>query len=201
MDDGGTPYDRLVTTHPAVDITYEHQHVSGRAVAIVRAFVVIPLLLWAVVWSIWALWSIIIAFVIVFKGRNPNWFWEPVSRWYRYFLHVAGYASLLVEEHPGRKSQTDYPLDVQVTHAAVQSRWLAGGRILLNAPLGTVIALLLLVDVALGILQFTALALMGRRSERIMRWQLGVLTFEYRLIAFGIGLSDAMPFSGARHLP
>jgi hypothetical protein len=34
-----------------------------------------------------------------------------------------------------------------------------------------------------------------------MRWQLGVLTFEYRLIAFGIGLSDAMPFSGARHLP
>ena len=64
-----------------------------------------------------------------------------------------------------------------------------------------VIALLLLVDVALGILQFTALALMGRRSERIMRWQLGVLTFEYRLIAFGIGLSDAMPFSGARHLP
>jgi hypothetical protein len=64
-----------------------------------------------------------------------------------------------------------------------------------------VIALLLLVDVALGILQFTAVALMGRQSERIMGWQLAVLTFEYRLIAFGIGLSDAMPFSGARRLP
>ena len=72
-----------MTKIPAVDITYERQPVSGRAVAIVRAFVIIPLLLWAVVWSIWALWSIIIAFVIVIKGRNPNWFWEPVSRWYR----------------------------------------------------------------------------------------------------------------------
>ena len=42
---------------------------------------------------------------------------------------------------------------------------------------------------------------MGRRSERILRWQLATLTFEYRLIAFGIGLSDAMPYAGARRLP
>ena len=190
-----------MTDLPAVDITYERQHVSGRAVAIVRAFVIIPLLLWAVVWSIWALWSIIIAFVIVIKGRNPDWFWEPVSRWHRYFLRVAGYASLLVEEHPGWKSHGAYPLDVHVTHAPTQSRWLAGARIILNGPLAVVIAVLLLVDVALGILQFTAVALMGHRSERIMRWQLAALTFEYRLIAFAIGLSDAMPYPGARRLP
>ena len=187
--------------HPAVDITFEEQRVTGRAVAIIPAFLVIPLLLWSVIWSIWALWSIVIACAILIKGRNPDWFWHPVCRWYRYFLRVAGYAGLVVDQHPGWKSQGTYPLDVTVTHAATQSRWLAAGRILLNAPLGALITLLLLVDVGLGVLQFTALAIMGRRSERILRWQLATLTFEYRLIAFGIGLSDAMPYAGARRLP
>lgn len=185
----------------AVDITFEEQRVTGRAVAIIRAFLVIPLLLWSVLWSVWALWSIIIAGAIVIKGRNPDWFWYPVERWYRYFLHVAGYAGLMVEQHPGWKSQVAYPLDVTVVHAPTQSRWLGGARILLNAPLGTLIILLLLVDVALGVLQFTALAIMGRRSEHVLNWQIAVLTFAYRLVGFCIGLSDAMPYAGARRLP
>ena len=186
---------------PAVDITFREERVSGRAVAILRAFLIIPLLLWSLIWSLWALWSIVIAFTILIMGRNPDWFWHPVDRWYRYFLRVAGYASLMVEQHPGWKLEGDYPLEVTVTHAPTQSRWLGAARIVLNGPIGGIIAALLLVDVALGILQFTALAIIGRSSATVLGWQVGMLTFEYRLIAFAIGLTDARPYSGARRLP
>jgi hypothetical protein len=42
---------------------------------------------------------------------------------------------------------------------------------------------------------------MGRRSEHVLNWQIAVLTFAYRLVGFCIGLSDAMPYAGARRLP
>lgn len=189
------------TRDPGVIITYRPEPVRGRAVVLLRPFLIIPLLLWTVVWSIWALWTLVICTAIIIKGRNPDWFWDPVARWARYLLRVTAYVSLLTHSHPGWRLDGEYALDAQLTHAPRQSRWLAVLRIVLNAPLGTVLALIVVADILLSVVQFIVIVFSGRRSTWLLRWQLGCLTLEFRGVAFALALTDHPPRAGARMLP
>ena len=109
--------------------------------------------------------------------------------------------SLLTHSHPCWSLDGEYAHDAQLTHAPGQSRWLAVLRVVLNAPLGTLLALVVVADILLSVVQLIAIVFSGRRSTWLLRWQLDCLTLEFRGLAFALALTDNPPHLGARMLP
>lgn len=139
--------------------------------------------------------------VIIIKGRNPDWFPDPVTRWARYLLRVTAYVSLLTRSHPDRGLDGEYARDAQLANAPGQSRWLVVPRIVLNGPLGTLLALTVVADILLGVVQFIVIVFSGRRSTWLLPWQLGCLTPGFRGVAFALALTDHPPRAGADMVP
>jgi hypothetical protein len=59
--------------------------------------VAVPLVLWLIAWSFWALWGIFVPFFVIVLGRNPRAIWTGIAAFLQYVLRVTAYLSLTIE--------------------------------------------------------------------------------------------------------
>jgi hypothetical protein len=111
-----------------------------------RLILVIPHLLWLMLWGIAAYLAVLVAWVVgIFMGRIPNGLHDFMAAFLRYENHVFAYVSLAADPYPAFTSDATYPVDLQIAPAASQNRLTILFRVLLAIPALIVVYVLRLV--------------------------------------------------------
>jgi hypothetical protein len=156
--------------------------------------VAVPLVLWLIAWSFWALWGIIVLFLVIVLGRNPRGIWTGIAAFLQYVLRVAAYLSLTVEPFPGYRNlgHDDYPVSLALEYPERLSRWLALARIVLSPVLALVGLAIILTTALAAIAQFFTVAVTSKTGRRLRRFQERLLDFHGH--TFLLTLTDELPF-------
>jgi hypothetical protein len=157
--------------------------------------VAVPLVLWLIAWSLWALWGIFVPLLVIVLGRNPRAIWTGVADFLQYVLRVTGYLSLTVEPFPGFRNlgHDDYPVSLALQYPERLSRWLALARIVLNPLLALVGLAIILATAVAAIGQFVTVGLTSRTGRRLRRFQVRLLDLHGHTFAFLLTLTDDLP--------
>jgi hypothetical protein len=158
--------------------------------------VAVPLVLWLIAWSFWALWGIIVPFLVIVLGRNPRGIWTGIAAFLQYVLRVTAYLSLTVEPFPGYRNlgHDDYPVSLALEYPERLSRWLALARIVLSPVLALVGLAIILTTALAAIAQFFTVAVTSKTGRRLRRFQERLLDFHGHTFAFLLTLTDELPF-------
>jgi hypothetical protein len=135
--------------------------------------VAVPLVLWLIAWSFWALWGIFVPFLVIVLGRNPRGIWAGIAAFLQYVLRVTAYLSLTVEPFLGYRNlgHDDYPVSLALEHPDRLSRWLALARIVLSPLLALVGFAIVLTTALATIAQFFTVVVTSRTGRRFRRFQ------------------------------
>jgi Domain of unknown function (DUF4389) len=154
--------------------------------------VAVPLVLWLIAWSFWALWGIFVPLLVVLLGRNPRGIWTGIAAFLQYVLRVTAYLSLTVEPFPGYRNlgHDDYPVSLVLEYPERQSRWLALARIVLSPLLVLIGFAIVLATAVTAIAQFFTVVLTGKTGRRLRRFQERLLDFNGHTFAFLLALTD-----------
>jgi hypothetical protein len=165
--------------------------------------VAVPLVLWLIAWSFWALWGIFVPLLVVVLGRDPRGIWTGIAAFLQYVLRVTAYLSLTVEPFPGYRNHghDDYPVSLALDYPERQSRWLALARIALSPVLVLVWFAIILTTAVASIAQFITVVLAGKTGRRLRRFQERLLGFHGHTFAFLLTLTDELPFGLRRRRP
>ena len=158
--------------------------------------VAVPLVLWLIAWSFWALWGIFVPFLVIVLGRNPRGIWTGIASFLQYVLRVTAYLSLTVEPFPGYRNlgHDDYPVSLALEYPERLSRWLALARIVLSPLLALVGFAIILTTALAAIAQFFTVVLTSKTGRRLRRFQERLLDFHGHTFAFLLTLTDELPF-------
>ena len=122
--------------HPVRLEGYADDLAFSRVTVAFRIILVLPHVVWLVVWGIATVLAVIANwFIMLVSGRPADNVHAFVSRYIRYQLHVYSYLYLVANPYPpfdGRPGR--YPIDVQLPDPAPQNRWKTGFRIILAIP-------------------------------------------------------------------
>jgi hypothetical protein len=141
----------------------------SRLTVFFRLILVIPHLVWLVLWGFAVSLVALMLWVAVTVGAHvPPAFHEFVAGWIRYATHLSAYLSLAASPYPSFGGTSGYPIDLEIEPPSRQSRWSAAFRLVLALPalalataLGAVLAWGPLAGVYLFILVFLPLFLGG----------------------------------------
>lgn len=135
---GGEPLEK----HP-IHLVITDDLERNRLTVFFRLLLVIPHLLWLVLWGI-AVWFAVVAawFVGLFAGRVPAGLHDFIAGYLRYLTHVYAYASIAADPFPSFSGDGGYPLDVAIASPVSQSRLSIFFRVLLYIPAAIVLSLL-----------------------------------------------------------
>jgi uncharacterized protein DUF4389 len=107
----------------------------NRVTVFFRIFLLIPLFIWALAWSIVVLFAAIGGwFAALFTGKLPQGLHDFLTAYTRYVTHVAAYGAILSDPFPGFLGEPGYPVDLEVDPPVVQNRWTVAFRIILAIP-------------------------------------------------------------------
>jgi Domain of unknown function (DUF4389) len=169
----------------------------SRLTVFFRLLLVLPHLVWLVLWSIAVFFASIVAwFAALALGRLPLAFHRFFAAYIRYVAHVIAFVSLVANPFPGFTGEPGYPLDIELDPPERQSRWTIGFRLLLAFPAFMVSAAL---TGALSLVAifgwFVSLAL-GRMPIGLRN--LGAYTIRYgaQLDAYSLLVTGRYPDSG-----
>lgn len=128
----------LVTEVPAphpIHLVVTDDLQRSRLTVFFRVFLVIPHLIWLMLWGI-AVWFAVLAawFVGVFTGRVPDGLHDFIASYLRYLTHVYAYFSIAADPFPAFNGAPGYPIDVEIAPATKQSRLTIFFRLLLVIP-------------------------------------------------------------------
>jgi Domain of unknown function (DUF4389) len=136
--------------HPVRVVGDPYDLRRSRLTVFFRILLVLPHLVWLLLWSIAAFFASIAQwFATLFSGTPAAGLHGFLARFVRYRLHVYAYLLLVADPYPAFNGTTSYPLDLEVAGPGRQNRWKTGFRIFLAVPA-------LLVSSALGGALFAA---------------------------------------------
>jgi hypothetical protein len=181
---------------PRVVVADDGQVATGRRELVKRPIVAIPLVIWLVAWSFWALWGIFVPLMVLVVGRNPRAVWKEIAGFLQYVLRVTAYLSLTVGPFPGyrNKNHDDYPVSLELEYPEHLSRWLALFRIVLNSVLAIVGFALILVMATATLIQLVTVLFYGRPSTRVNAFQMRQLSVHAHTFGFLLSLTDELPW-------
>jgi hypothetical protein len=156
----------------------------------------VPLVLWLIVWSFWALWGIFVPLIVIVLGRNPRPIWTGIAAFLQYVLRVTAYLSLTVEPFPGYRNlgHDDYPVSLALEYPERLSRWLALARIVLSPLLALIAVAIILTTALAAVAQFFTVVLTSKTGRRLRRFQERLLDFNGHTFACLLMLTDELPF-------
>jgi uncharacterized protein DUF4389 len=174
---------------------------AGRRELVKRPVVAVPLVLWLLAWSFWALWGIFVPLMVLVFGRNPRGVWKEIAGFLQYVLRVTAYLSLTVEPFPGyrNKNHGDYPVSLELDYPERLSRWLAVARIVLNPLLAVVGFALILIMATATLIQLVTVVFYGRPDPRVRAFQVRQLSVHAHTFGFLLSLTDELPWRTRRH--
>ena len=166
-----------------------------------RPVVAVPLVLWLLAWSFWALWGIFVPLIVLAVGRNPRGVWKEIAGFLQYVLRVTAYLSLTVAPFPGyrNKNHDDYPVSLELDYPERLSRWLALARIVLSPLLVVVGFALIFIMATATLIQLVTVALYGRPDPRVRAFQVRQLSVHAHTFGFLLSLTDELPWRTPRH--
>ncbi len=121
--------------HP-IRVVVDDDLVRSRLTVLFRLLLLIPHLIWLLLWSIGALIAVILNwFATLALGRSPDPLHGFLAAYVRYATHVYAYLCLAANPFPGFTGEAgSYPVDVEIDPPAPQSRWKTLFRIVLVIP-------------------------------------------------------------------
>lgn len=175
----------------------------NRLTVFFRLLLVIPHLIWLVLWGIVAAFAAIGNwFATLFTGTSPAGLHGFLASYLRYQLHVGAYLYLVGNPFPGFAGERgSYPIELRIADRLPQNRWTVGFRLVLGLPallLATAFGSFLFTLAILGWFAslFTGTMPLGLRNA-------GALGLRYTAQAYGYFflLTDAYPYSGPNIAP
>jgi hypothetical protein len=175
----------------------------NRLTVFFRLLLVIPHLIWLVLWGIVALFAAIGNwFATLFTRTSPAGLHRFLAAYLRYQLHVGAYLYLIGNPFPGFAGERgSYPIELRIADRAPQNRWIVGFRLVLALPAAILTAAFgsfLFTVAILGWFAslFTGTMPLGLRNA-------GVLALRYTAQFYGYFflVTDAYPYSGPNVAP
>jgi Domain of unknown function (DUF4389) len=175
----------------------------SRLTVFFRVLLVLPHLVWLVVWSLAALIAVIVNwFVTLLRGRPALPLHRSIAAFLRYGTHVYAYLYLVGNPFPGFTGKPgSYPIELSIDGPQRQNRWITGFRLVLAFPalliagaLGGVLALVAIFGWFVGLAR-------GRMPEGLRN--LGAYCLRYALQSWGYVMlvHDRSPYAGPEHSP
>lgn len=121
--------------HP-VQLVVQDDLERRRLTVFFRWLLVIPHVVWVVVWGVGAVLAAVVTWVATLvTGRPPDLLHGFLSRYVRYLAHVTAYLWLVADPYPGFAGREGtYPVDVRLPAPGPQPRWKTLFRIVLAIP-------------------------------------------------------------------
>jgi hypothetical protein len=191
------PTPAAAPSHPIRLTTGEDDMTRNRLMVFFRILLVIPHLVWLILWSIAVdLVAIVAWFAALFTARVPAGIHNFIARWVRYYTHVSAFLWLAGGPFPGfAGAEGSYPIDLQIDPPATQNRWKTGFRIILAIPA-------LLISGGLGFVLFVAALLgwfaaliTGRMPRNLRQAQVLALRYSAQLYGYLLLLTDRYPYA------
>ena len=115
----------------------------SRLTVFFRLLLVIPHLVWLMLWGIAVWFAVLAAWVVgIFTGRVPEGLHGFIASYLRYLTHVYAYTSIAADPYPAFSGAAGYPIDVEIAPAVKQSRLAIFFRLLLVIPAWIVLTVL-----------------------------------------------------------
>jgi hypothetical protein len=131
-----TPFEpaRPVDPHP-VRVLVDDDLERRRLTVFFRLILVIPHVIWLLIWSFFAVLISVIGWVTTLvAGHLPASLHDFFSAYVRYATHVYAYLFLAAGPYPGFVGSPGYPIDVEIEPPATQQRWKTLLRLVLALP-------------------------------------------------------------------
>ena len=121
--------------HP-VSMSVDDDLRRSRLLVLFRLPLVIPHLIWLVLWALVAILTAILAWVwAIITGAPPRPFYRFLSRFIRYCTHVYAFALLIGNPFPGFVGKPgSYPIDLELPELEPQKRLITVFRVFLAIP-------------------------------------------------------------------
>jgi hypothetical protein len=194
---GEPPVPVDVPPHPiAMDLDDDGRR--SRLTVFFRLLLVLPHLVWLVLWGIAALLAAIAGwFATLATGRLPNAFHRFLAAYVRYVMHVSAFLYLIGNPFPGFVGRAgSYPVDLQIPGRERQNRWVTGFRFILAFPALLVASGLGGLVLAAAFLGWFAALATGRMPSGLERMGGFVLRYNGQLNAYLLLLTERYPYSG-----
>jgi hypothetical protein len=169
----------------------------SRLTVFFRILLVIPHLVWLLLWGIAAFFTLIVAwFAALFTTQVPEGIHNFLTRYIRYATHVYAYLMLTGGPFPGFVGDPgSYPVDVHVDPRAPQNRWKTGFRLILAIPAALVSGGLGGTLFAAAFLSWWVCMFTGRMPRNLYRAQLLALRYSAQLNGYINLLTDRYPYA------
>jgi hypothetical protein len=118
-----------------IQVSHRDDGNRNRATVFFRFILVIPHLIWLLIWGIGILVVLPIHWVIaLILGRPAGWAHSFYASYVRYALHVYSYWYLATERYPGFIGEPGYVVDADMPPPERQRRWTIALRLILAIP-------------------------------------------------------------------
>ena len=180
--------------HPVrLDVTDRLER--SRLVVFFRVLLTIPHLIWLLLWSVFALAAVMVAWTVALvTGRAPIALHRFLAAWIRYGTHVAAFLSLVGGPFPGFVGAAgSYPVDLTIDPPASQRRLVTLFRGVLAIPallLGCAYIVMICVVALLG---WWAAIVTGRMPEGLRNLGAAGLRYCGQTAAYLCLLTDRYP--------
>jgi hypothetical protein len=153
--------------HP-VRLVVTDDLLRSRLTVFFRILLVIPHLIWLVIWGIAVWFAVLAAWVVgIFAGRVPDGLHGFIASYLRYLTHVYAYYAIAADPFPSFSGAVGYPVDVEIAPPTNQSRLTVFFRLLLAIPAYIVLYVLGLVASVVTILAWLYALFAGKQNAGI----------------------------------
>lgn len=184
--------------HPITVPAPEDDLQRNRLLVLFRILLVIPHVIWLVIWGIGAFIIVVVGwFATLFVGRLPQSWHDFLAAYLRYWAHVVSFLYLLGGPFPGFLGRAgSYPVDPQIDPPREQSRWKTGFRIFLAVPAFLLSSAFSTVMLVAGVGAWFAALFTGRIPQGLHRLLGWAVRYQVQLDAYLSLLTDRYPYTG-----
>jgi hypothetical protein len=182
--------------HP-VRLALTDDGARSRLTVFFRLLLLLPHLVWLVLWAIAAyLLAIPVWFVVLVLGRMPESLHRFYTAFVRYGTHVGSFAYLIANPFPGFTGTLAYPVDLEIDPPERQNRWVVGFRLLLAIPTFLVLSALSGAVFLVALYGWFVSLALGRMPFGLRNLGAYVLRYSGQVYAYVLLLTDRYPDSG-----
>jgi uncharacterized protein DUF4389 len=167
----------------------------NRLTVFFRLILAIPLILWAILWSVIAMLAYIVNwFATLIMGRSPDGLHNFLGTFLRYTTHVRAYLLLVADPYPpftGRPGT--YPIDLEIDPPQQQNRLTVFFRWILAIPVLLLTNILSNLSQLLAIFSWFIALVMGRVPEGLRNFAALAIRIETQTYGYLLLLTGRYP--------
>jgi hypothetical protein len=166
----------------------------NRLTVFFRAILAIPLIFWAFIWGIIAVFAWTVMWIAgIILGRIPNGLHTFMAGFLRFMTHVSAYLLLIADPFPGFGGKAGYPVDLEVDPPERQNRLTILFRGILVIPALLVSSILGRLSQLLAIFSWFVALITGRVPEGLRNFAAFALRYEMQTYAYYALLTRRYP--------